>query len=30
MLYLRPDSRRAFKQDVEAMYNRALKSPPQG
>ena len=30
MLYLRPDSRRAFKQDVEAMYNRALKSLPQG
>jgi carboxypeptidase C (cathepsin A) len=30
MLYLRPDSRRAFKQDVEAMYSRALKSQPQG
>ncbi|MGV1014476.1 MAG: S10 family peptidase [Methyloceanibacter sp.] len=30
MLYLRPDSRRALKQDVEAMYNRALKSLPQG
>jgi carboxypeptidase C (cathepsin A) len=30
MLYLRPDSRRALKQDVEAMYERALKSSPQG
>ncbi len=24
MLYLRPESRRALKQDVEAMYQRAL------
>jgi carboxypeptidase C (cathepsin A) len=30
MLYLRPDSRRALKKDVEAMYERALKSAPQG
>ena len=30
MLYLRPDSRRALKQDVEAMYRRALSSPSQG
>ena len=30
MLYLRPDSRRALKEDVEAMYARALKSLPQG
>lgn len=30
MLYLRADSRRAFKEDVEAMYGRALKSQPQG
>jgi carboxypeptidase C (cathepsin A) len=30
MLYLRPDSRRALKQDVEAMYQRALKSSSQG
>jgi carboxypeptidase C (cathepsin A) len=30
MLYLRPDSRRALKKDVEAMYERALKSLPQG
>jgi carboxypeptidase C (cathepsin A) len=30
MLYLRPDSRRALKQDVEAMYRRALGSSPQG
>ena len=30
MLYLRPDSRRALKEDVEAMYERALKSSPQG
>ena len=30
MLYLRPDSRRALKQDVEAMYRRALSTPPQG
>jgi carboxypeptidase C (cathepsin A) len=30
MLYLRPDSRRALKQDVEAMYERALKSSSQG
>lgn len=30
MLYLRPDSRRAFNEDVEAMYGRALKSQPQG
>ena len=30
MLYLRPDSRRALKKDVEAMYERALKSSPQG
>jgi carboxypeptidase C (cathepsin A) len=30
MLYLRPDSRHAFKQDVEAMYQRVLKTLPQG
>lgn len=31
MLYLRPDSRRALKDDVEAMYRRALPEPsPQG
>jgi carboxypeptidase C (cathepsin A) len=30
MLYLRPDTRRALKSDVEAMYERALKSSPQG
>jgi hypothetical protein len=30
MLYLRPDSRRALKEDVEAMYEKALKSLPQG
>ncbi|HET7448684.1 MAG TPA: peptidase S10 [Methyloceanibacter sp.] len=30
MLYLRPDSRRALKEDVEAMYEKALKSSPQG
>jgi carboxypeptidase C (cathepsin A) len=30
MLYLRPESRRALKQDVEAMYERALKSASQG
>jgi carboxypeptidase C (cathepsin A) len=30
MLYLRPESRRALKADVEAMYERALKSAPQG
>jgi carboxypeptidase C (cathepsin A) len=30
MLYLRPDSRRALKEDAEAMYERALKSSPQG
>ncbi len=30
MLYLRPETRRALKRDVEAMYERALKSPPQG
>lgn len=30
MLYLRPGSRRALKQDVEAMYQRALKTTPQG
>ena len=30
MLFLRPDSRRALKQDVEAMYEKALKSSPQG
>ncbi|HZP09395.1 S10 family peptidase [Methyloceanibacter sp.] len=30
MLYLRPDSRRALKQDAEAMYERVLKSQPQG
>lgn len=30
MLYLRDDSRRALKQDVEAMYERALKSSSQG
>jgi carboxypeptidase C (cathepsin A) len=28
MLYLRPDSRRALKKDVEAMYQRALKATP--
>ena len=30
MLYLRPDSRGALKKDVEAVYERALKSSPQG
>jgi carboxypeptidase C (cathepsin A) len=30
MLYLRPDSRRALKADVESMYERALKSSSQG
>jgi carboxypeptidase C (cathepsin A) len=30
MLYLRPDSRRALKKDVEAMYERALKPSSQG
>jgi hypothetical protein len=30
MLYLRPDSRRALKQDAEAMYEKILKSQPQG
>jgi carboxypeptidase C (cathepsin A) len=30
MLYLRPDSRRALKEDVEATYEKALKSSPQG
>ncbi len=30
MLYLRPDSRRALKEDAEAMYERVLKSQPQG
>jgi carboxypeptidase C (cathepsin A) len=30
MLYLRPDSRRALKSDVEAMYERALKSASEG
>jgi carboxypeptidase C (cathepsin A) len=30
MLYLRPDTRRALKKDVEAMYEKALKSSPQG
>ena len=30
MLYLRPETRRALKKDVEAVYERALKSPPQG
>jgi carboxypeptidase C (cathepsin A) len=30
MLYLRPDTRRLLKKDVEAMYERALKSSPQG
>jgi carboxypeptidase C (cathepsin A) len=30
MLYLRPDTRRALEKDVEAMYQRALKSSPQG
>lgn len=30
MLYLRPDTRRILKRDVEAMYERALKSSPQG
>lgn len=28
MLYLRPDSRRALKEDVEAMYHRALSAAP--
>jgi carboxypeptidase C (cathepsin A) len=30
MLYLRPETRRALKVDVEAMYERALKASPQG
>jgi carboxypeptidase C (cathepsin A) len=30
MLYLRSESRRALKEDVEAMYARALKTLPQG
>ncbi len=30
MLYLRPETRRALKVDVEAMYERALKAAPQG
>jgi carboxypeptidase C (cathepsin A) len=30
MLYLRPETRRALKADVEAMYERALKSASQG
>jgi hypothetical protein len=30
MLYLRPDSRRALKEDVEAMYERALKPLSEG
>jgi carboxypeptidase C (cathepsin A) len=30
MLYLRPETRRALKGDVEAMYERALKASPQG
>jgi carboxypeptidase C (cathepsin A) len=30
MLYLRPDTRRALKRDVEAMYEKALKSSTQG
>jgi carboxypeptidase C (cathepsin A) len=30
MLYLRPDTRRALKTDVEAMYRRALSAPSQG
>lgn len=30
MLYLRPDTRRALKADVGAMYEKALKSSPQG
>jgi carboxypeptidase C (cathepsin A) len=30
MLYLRPESRRALKRDVEAMYERALKPASQG
>jgi carboxypeptidase C (cathepsin A) len=30
MLYLRPETRRALKADVEAMYERALKASPQG
>ncbi len=30
MLYLRPDSRRALKEDAEAMYAKVLKSQPQG
>lgn len=30
MLYLRPDSRRALKDDVEALYARMLKASPEG
>jgi carboxypeptidase C (cathepsin A) len=30
MLYLRPETRRALKRDVEALYERALGLPPQG
>ncbi len=30
MFYLRPETRRALKRDVEAMYERALDPPPQG
>ena len=30
MLYLRPDSRRALKMDVKAMYQRALPVPSEG
>jgi len=30
MLYLRPDSRRALKDDVEAMYRRALSTVSEG
>ncbi|MGD9503059.1 MAG: peptidase S10 [Methyloceanibacter sp.] len=30
MLYLRPETRRALKADVEAMYERALRASPQG
>ena len=30
MLYLRPDSRRALKADVEAMYEKVLRTQPQG
>jgi hypothetical protein len=30
MLYLRPDSRRALKEDAEAMYARVLRFQSQG